>query len=151
MGTLCLPQNVSFWPKDNWCPLYYLCDTDLTLSSVSVANIRRLCFVFHVSSPILHEIMHMRHTYCVNFCVWFTQNLITHGNTFKPFPSERFPSILMSCFPSMMFSQLFCLKQELQRLLNTCSLSSKNSVVAKIHNVDMYTWLYFLRDCPVVP
>jgi hypothetical protein len=151
MGTLHLPKNVSFWPKYNRYLHYYLCDTDLTLSNVSVAEILRLCFVFHDSSPILHEITGMRHTYRVTSCVWFTQNLIIYGNTIKPFPSERFPSILMSCFPSIICSQLLCLKQQLQRLLNTRSLSSKNSAVTKIHNVDLYTRLYLLRDSPVMP
>jgi hypothetical protein len=151
MGTLHLPQNISFWPKDNPYPPFYLCDTDLTLNDVPVGNILGLAFVFHDSSSIINEISGMKYTYRVTSCVWFTQNLITHGTTFKTFPSERFPSLLMSCFPLIIFSQLLWLKQELQRLLNTRSLSSRNSAVAKIHNIDMYTWIYLLRDCPIVP
>jgi hypothetical protein len=103
LGTIHLPQNVTFWPKDNRYPPHYLCDTDLIIHDVPVANIIGLAFVFHDNSPMQCQITGMRNSYRVTSCVWLTQNLITHGTTFRPFPSERFPSILTSCFPSMIF------------------------------------------------
>ncbi len=145
-----LPQNVSFWPSNSLHPPHYICDTDIILYNIPSSNVIGLAFVFYDTSPRIREISGMRNTYRVTSCVWFSQNVITHGVTFKPFPSEHFPSILLSCFPSMIFTQLTCVKQELQCVLNTQSLNSKNSAVVHISNIDMYTWMYIMKDLPVI-
>ena len=149
IGTLSVPQNISFWPMDNRYPPHYLCDTDLIVNDVHIGTIIGLAFVFYDTSSKIKDILGMKNTYRVTSCVWFSRHLITHGNTFKPFPSERFPSIILSCFPSTLFSQLICVKHELQRVINTRSLSSKNSATVRINNIDMYTWMYMLKGAPV--
>jgi hypothetical protein len=68
----------------------------------------------------------------------------------KHFHQSTFPYILLPFFPSMIFNQLTCVKQELQCMLNTRSLNSKNSAVIHILNIDMYTWMYMLKDAPVI-
>mgnify|MGYP000648333004 CR=1 FL=1 len=50
----------------------------------------------------------------------------------------------------MIFTQLTCVKQELQCVLNIQSLNSKNSAVVHISNIDMYTWMYIMKDLPVI-
>ena len=149
IGLANIPENISFWPTDNRNSPHYICDTDIILSDVPLQNILGLAFVFFDSSSKIREIAGMRNTYRVTSCVWFSRHLITHGNTFKSFPSERFPSIVLSCFPSTIFTQLICVKREIQRLLNTRSLSSKNSAVVHVQNIDMYTWMYMLKESPV--
>jgi hypothetical protein len=89
--------------------------------------------VFHDISPMLCQITCMRNSYHVASCVWFTQSHITHGTAFRPFLSERLPSLLISCFPSMIFSQLLCLKQELQQqLLPVADVSLLMSTFKKV-------------------
>ena len=141
--------DISFWPKDGPLPPYYLCDTDLVVNDVTTSNITGLAFVFYDTSPTVRVVNGMKNTYRVTSCVWFSRNLITHGKTFVPFPPERFPNILMSSFPSMIFSQLLSIKRKLQQILNTRSLSSKNSGIAQVENIDYYTWLYIVNDLPV--
>ncbi len=41
------------------------------------------------------------------------------------------------------------MKHESERLINTRSLSSRNVAVVHINNIDMYTWLYMMKDAPV--
>ncbi len=48
----------------------------------------------------------------------------------------------------MIFTQLTCVKQKLQHVLNTRSLNSKNSAVVQISNIDIYTWMYIIMDLP---
>jgi hypothetical protein len=150
IGANHLPPNISFWPKDNLHPPFYLCDTDIVVNDVPTSNIVGLAFVFHDTNPCIRLITGMKNTYRVTSCVWLSLNVITHGLTFVPFPSERFPAILKSCFPSMIFTQLVGIKRSLQRILNTRSLSSKNYSVTQIENIDYYTWLYLVRDAPIV-
>jgi hypothetical protein len=113
VGTRNLPENVSFWPRDNYYPPYYLCDSDVVINDVAVCSITGLVFVFYDTSPKIREILGIRNTYRVTSSVWLSQNVIQHGVTFKSFPSERFPGMLMSCFPSMIFSQVLSVKREL--------------------------------------
>jgi hypothetical protein len=145
LGALNLPQNISFWPKTP----FYLCDTDIVVNNVSLDSIIGLAFVFYDSSPMVRQVIGMKNTNRVTSCVWFSQHIFTHGVTFKPYPSERFQGLLMSCFPSMIMSQLLCVKRELERLMNTRSLSSRNTAVVHINNIDMYTWNYMMKDAPV--
>jgi hypothetical protein len=142
-------DNVSFWPKDGCHPPYYVCDTDLVVNDVPTSKIFGLAFVFYDTSPNVRLVNGMRNTYRVTSCTWFSRNLITHGITFSSFPTECFPQIVMSSFPSVIFTQLLSIKRKLQQILNTQSLSSKNSSSAQVDNIDNYTWLYMVRDSPV--
>ena len=56
LGSMSLPQNVSFWPKDKHHPPYYLCETDIILNDVPVSNVIGLAFVFYDTSKRLNEI-----------------------------------------------------------------------------------------------
>ncbi len=68
---------------------------------------------------------------------------------FKPNPSEHFQGLLMPCLSSTIMSQLLCMKCELERLMNTHSLSSRKTVVVHINDIDVYTWIYVMKDAPV--
>jgi hypothetical protein len=141
-------NNISLWPKDGRYPPFYICDTDLVVDDIPTSSIVGLAFVFYDTSPNIRVVNGMRNTYRVTSCTWFARNLITHGITFSSFPTERFPNVVMSSFPSMIFTQLLSIKRRLQQILNTRSLSGKNSSSAQVENIDNYTWMYIIRDSP---
>ncbi len=104
VGALNLPQNVRFWPNNSCHPPYYICDTDIILKNIPSSNVVGLAFVFYDTSPTIREVLGMKNTYRVSSCVWFAQGVITHCATFKSYPLERFPDVLLWCFPSMIMS-----------------------------------------------
>jgi len=148
IGHIANVDDISLWPKDGRHPPFYVCDTDLVLDDIPTSTIVGLAFVFYDTSPTIRVINGMKNTYRVTSCTWFARNLITHGITFSSFPTERFPNVVMSSFPSMIFTQLLSVKRRLQQLLNTRSLSGKNSSSAQVDNIDDYTWMHMIRDSP---
>lgn len=149
VGALNLPQNVRFWPNNSRHPPYYICDTDIILKNIPSSNVVGLAFVFYDTSPTIREVLGMKNTYRVSSCVWFAQGVIKHCATFKSYPLERFPDVLLWCFPSMIMSQLLTVKHELEKLMNTRSLRSRNTTSVQIQNIDLSTWAYMIYNAPV--
>jgi hypothetical protein len=142
IGTISIPNNVSFWPMNQAHPPHYLCNTDVVENNLPSSDVLGLAFVFYDADPVVEQLAGIAHTYRVSSCVWFAHGCLQHQKTFQSFPSIRFLNLLLSCFPSTVFSQILGLKNMLQRLLNTRTLNSRNTVVGNISNFGRYDWAY---------
>ncbi len=135
-------ENITFWPLD---PSHsYLCDSDL-YEKIRISAIQGIAFVFYYTEHILEQLDGLANVYVVTST--FNSNCCTliHEKTFHTFPSSYNNHELLSCFPSTLLRQLLNIKEVVQRMMNTRSMSSRCSQSTTIHNINPLTWYYIIR------
>ncbi len=140
--------NISCWPLNIQNNPLFLCDTDVT-ADVSIQRVRGLAFVFYFDDPFVQHIQGMANTYLVSSFFNSIELSISHIRSFLSFPSLYVENSLPSCLPSILFWQLLGVKQKIQQLLNTRSLSARCNLSCNINNIDPLTWHYISSNLPV--
>jgi hypothetical protein len=136
--------NITFWPIQGRDVATYLCDTDI-YSTVDIQAIHGLAFVFHYRDEIVEELNAMANVFVVSSVFNIKSYCVTHKTSFVSFPSQCPNSQLLSCFPSTTLRQILGIKEAVQRLMNSRSMSSKMYQSTLIHNIDPLSWHYILR------
>jgi len=126
--------NVAFWPLSSVTNPHYLCDSDLVIE-VAANAIIGLAFVFYFEDTKVRHIEGMMHTYIASSYFHSQALTITHTQSFVSFPSLHPQNGMLSCFPSMIFNQLLLVKEKIQLLLNTRSMSEKCICTATLNGV----------------
>jgi len=139
--------NVAFWPTQLANQPPYLCATDIGIT-IKVDSIVGLAFVFYHDDPTTQQIQGLANCYIVSSVFSSSTGRVLHIRTFLSFPSLYAGSMLLSCFPSMIFQQLMTCKQKVQMLLNTRSKVKKCSGSCIIPNIDPLTWEYMRSLLP---
>lgn len=148
VGDAMIP-NISFWPLNSQTNPLYLCDSDI-LVNIHINQVKGLAFVFHVDDSVVTRIHGMAHTYIVSSCFSSAELTVTHIRSFISFPSLCVENRLLSCFPSIIFRQLLGVKQRMQHLLNTRSMSEKCTLSCSVSDIDPLTWYYITSNLPTV-
>jgi hypothetical protein len=141
--------NVAFWPLSSVTNPHYLCDSDLVIE-VAANAIIGLAFVFYFEDTKVRHIEGMMHTYIASSYFHSQALTITHTPSFVSFPSLHPQNGMLSCFPSMIFNQLLLVKEKIQLLLNTRSMSEKCICTATVSNIDPHTWYYMTTHTPIL-
>jgi hypothetical protein len=140
-------QNFSFWPTNSPVNPLYLCDTDVMVM-ISVHRLRGLAFVFYADDPIVRQIHGMANTFVVSSVFNSAEMSIVHMRSFFSYPSLYPENRLLTCFPSMIFSQVLRIKQKLHHLLSSRSKTAKCFQSCIVSNIDPLTWEYI---CSLLP
>jgi hypothetical protein len=136
--------NISFWPIDPNTPVTYLCDTNY-YERITTSAIKGIAFVFYYTDYILDQLQGLANVYSVTSTFNSNTCTISHIKNFCPFPSSYINSQLLSCYPSTLLRQILNIKEMIQRMMNTRSMSSRCSQSTVIHNINPLTWYYMLR------
>jgi len=130
--------NVSFWPTtQNFSTPHYLCDSDIT-STVTSDDVLGLAFVFYASDPVVAQLNGMANTFQVSSFFDTCKMIVTHDWTFAPFSSQA--SMIPTCYPSNLFSQILTIKNKLHRKMNSWSMNVRNYTTIQVDCIDQYTW-----------
>jgi hypothetical protein len=136
--------NVSFWPTEASYHPPYLCDSDLH-ALVPIERVQGIAFVFFYKDNIVEKLYGLANVFIVSSVYDSNLGTINHLQSFLPFPSSDTNSHLLTCFPSTTLRQILGIKEAVQRLMNTRSMSSRCYQSTTIHNIDPLTWYYMLR------
>jgi hypothetical protein len=138
--------NVSFWPTtQNFSTPHYLCDSDIT-STVTSDVVLGLAFVFYACDSVVAQLHGMANTFQVTSYFDTRRMIIIHDWTFSPFPSQA--SMIPTCFPSNLFSQILTIKNKLHRVMNSRSMNARNYATIQVDCIDPYTWAYMKSLLP---
>jgi len=72
--------------------------------------------------------------------------IVTHDRTFAPFPSQA--SMIPTCYPSNLFSQIITIKNKLHRIMNSRSMNARNYTTIQVDCINIYTWAYMKSHLP---
>jgi hypothetical protein len=72
--------------------------------------------------------------------------ILTHDRTFAPFPSQA--SMIPTCYPSNLFSQIITIKNKLHRIMNSRSMNARNYTTIQVDCINIYTWAYMKSHLP---
>jgi len=129
--------NVSFWPTtQNSSTPHYLCDSDIT-STVTSDDVLGLAFVFYASDPVVAQLNGMANTFQVSSFFDTCKMIVTHDWTFAPFSSQA--SMIPTCYPSNLFSQILTIKNKLHQIMNSWSMNAQNYTTIQVDCIDPYT------------